>query len=210
MVTVPNATPERALPALVAPSRAVRHDVDHTLSLLVPHIEPGDSVLDIGCGSSYVTAAIAERNADTWGVDIVDTRLAPLANFALYDGLTIDFPDRRFDVVVLAFVLHHVPNELKAKLVGEARRVCRRSVLVLEDTPRTAFDRFFSQRHGEKFRKSIGSTADFGFYTQTEWEAFFDREQLDVVDSQRLGRFCRDWFQPYARSFFVTRIRKAG
>jgi len=186
-------------------SRAVQHDVDHTLSLLLPHIGSTDAVLDIGCGEAYVTAGIARRAPDTWGADIVDLRKAHVPNFVSYDGVTLDLPDRRFDVVVLAFVLHHVPNELKPKLVAEARRVCRRTLLVIEDTPRTAFDRWTSNRHGETYRKKIGSTAGFGFYTQTEWEQFFAGNGFEVLESRRLSRFCRDPFQPYARSFFVTR-----
>ncbi len=195
-------------PEIVAPSRAVRRDTRHTLSLLEPSLEAGDSVLDVGCGAAYVSAEIAQRHPDTWGVDIVDDRKAALPNFALYDGKTIEFPDQRFDVVIFAFVLHHVPNELKPRLVGEARRVCKRALLVVEDTPRTAIDRYFSNRHGETFRKKIGSTADFGFYTQGEWEQFFDREGLEVVESRRLSRFCRDWMQPYARSYFVTKPKR--
>jgi ubiquinone/menaquinone biosynthesis C-methylase UbiE len=188
---------------VVKPSPAVRRDTDHTVSLLAPHLRPGDSVLDVGCGAGHVTAAIAARGHDAWGIDIVDCRRADVANFTLYDGRTIGFPDRRFDAVVLAFVLHHVPNELKPVLVAEARRVCRRVVLVAEDTPRTAVDRWFSNRHGEKFRRSIGSTVGFGFYTQAEWDAFFTREGFAVVESTRLSRLCRDWLQPYARSFFA-------
>lgn len=201
------AHPEAAstAPQIVAPSRAVQRDTRHTLSLIEPQLRPGDSVLDVGCGAAYVTGAIAEHRGDTWGVDIVDDRRAPLANFALYDGRKLDFPDRRFDVVIFAFVLHHVPDELKSVLVGEARRVCKRAVLIVEDTPRTAIDRYFSNRHGETFRKKIGSTADFGFYTQGEWEQFFARERLEVVESRRLSRLCRDWLQPYARSFFVVK-----
>jgi ubiquinone/menaquinone biosynthesis C-methylase UbiE len=188
-------------------SRAVQHDVDHSLGLLLPHIASSDAVLDIGCGEAYVTAGIARRAPDTWGVDIVDLRRAPVPNFATYDGVTLALPDRRFDVVVLAFVLHHVPNELKPKLVGEARRVCRRTILVIEDTPRNGFDRWTSNRHGESYRKKIGSTAGFGFYSQSEWEQFFEREQLEVCESRRLSRLCRDPLQPYARSFFVLRPR---
>jgi len=193
------------LVVVVKLSRAVQRDVDQSLSLLLPHIASTDSVLDIGCGEAYVTAGIARRARDTWGADIVDLRRAPVPHFQQYDGVTLDLPDRRFDVVVLSFVLHHVPNELKPALVGEARRVCRRTLLVIEDTPRNAFDRWTSNRHGESYRKKIGSTASFGFYSQPEWEQFFAREHFDVCESRTLSRLCRDPFQPYARSFFVLR-----
>jgi SAM-dependent methyltransferase len=186
-------------------SRPAARDVNHTLDLLLPHIASTDSVLDIGCGEAYVTAGIARRTRDTWGADIVDLRRAHVPHFMPYDGVTLDLPDRRFDVVVLAFVLHHVPNELKPRLIAEARRVCRRTLLVIEDTPRNAFDRWTSNRHGESYRKKIGSTAGFGFYSQDEWERFFAREQLEVCESRRLSRMCRDPLQPYARSFFVLR-----
>ncbi|HTR55726.1 MAG TPA: class I SAM-dependent methyltransferase [Kofleriaceae bacterium] len=195
-----------AVPAWRELSRPVRHDMRHTLGLVAPHVRAGDSVLDVGCGCGYVTAAIAATHPDTWGIDIVDARRAELANFALYDGHTLAFPDRRFDVVVLAFVLHHVPNEIKPQLVAEARRVCRRTIVVIEDTPRNAIDRYFNRRHGEKFRRSIGSTADYGFYSQPEWERFFATQGLAVTASEPLSRFCRDWKQPYARSCFVLEV----
>ncbi|HUJ61587.1 MAG TPA: class I SAM-dependent methyltransferase [Kofleriaceae bacterium] len=187
-----------------APGRAVRHDTEHTIGLVAPYLRDGDAVLDIGCGPAHVTAGIAARGHDAWGVDIVDVRESELASFALYDGTTLDFPARRFDVVLLAFVLHHVPNELKPVLIGEACRVCRRVVLIVEDTPRNAIDRLFSHRHGVRYRKKIGSTAAFGFYSQSEWEALFAREQLAVVESRALSRLCRDWKQPFARSFFAV------
>ena len=186
-------------------SRSVQRDVDHTLSLLLPHIASTDSVLDIGCGEAYVTAGLARRAPDTWGADIVDLRRAHVPHFVAYDGLRLDLPDDRFDVVALSFVLQHVPNELKPTLIAEARRVCRRTLLVIEDRPRTAFDRWTSNRHGESYRKKINSTASFGFYTQREWEQFFAREGFEVLESRRLSRLCRDPFQPYARSFFVLR-----
>jgi len=186
-------------------SRAVLRDVNHTLGLLLPHIASTDSVLDIGCGEAYVTAGLARRARDTWGADIVDLRKAHVPHFVAYDGVTLELPDQRFDVVVLSFVLHHVPNELKPKLVAEARRVCRRTLLVIEDTPRNAFDRWTSNRHGETYRKKINSTAGFGFYSQSEWEQFWVQEKFEICESRRLSRLCRDPLQPYARSFFVLR-----
>ena len=187
----------------VPPSRAVRRDTAHTVSLVAPHVQPGDAILDVGCGAGHVTAALAAGHPDTWGIDIVDARAAAMPNFARYDGRTIDFPDGRFDVVVLAFVLHHVPNDVKPVLLGEARRVCRRAVVVVEDTPRNAVDRLFNRRHGEKFRRSIGSTAAYGFYDQASWERVFAGIGFRVAVSRPLSRLCRDWLQPYARSVFV-------
>ena len=111
------------------------------------------------------------------------------------------------DPTVRAFVAESIrgTDAFLTRLIAEARRVCRRTLLVIEDTPRNAFDRWTSNRHGESYRKKIGSTAGFGFYSQDEWERFFAREQLEVCESRRLSRMCRDPLQPYARSFFVLR-----
>ena len=79
--------------------------------------------------------------------------------FSLYDGVNLPFPDGRFDVAMLSFVLHHVPNERKVVLLREALRVARQTVFILEDTPTTAFDRFVSRRHGEAYRREIASDA---------------------------------------------------
>jgi hypothetical protein len=105
--------------------------------------------------------------------------------------------------VLLTFVLHHVPNDKKVPLVREARRVTRRSVIVLEDTPRNAIDWWACNIHGRSHRKRIGSTADFGFYPQDVWEKFFADHGLTVRSSERCPRFSRDVIRPWARTAFV-------
>jgi len=110
-----------------------------------------------------VGVELARRGAgEVVGVDVVDVRETRALPFALYDGLTLPFPDGRFDLAILTFVLHHVPNDRKPALLREALRVARRRVVILEDTPTTAFDRFVSNRHGEAYRRKIGSDAPFG------------------------------------------------
>ncbi len=185
-------------------SRAARKEALHTLSLLAPHVRDDDTVLDVGCGSAYVIWQLARRHrGELFAVDIVDCRRKPTPHFALYDGVTLPFPDDSCDVVMLNFVLHHIPNAIKPDVLAEVRRVARRSVFVLEDTPRNFIDRYYNRRHGEAFRRSIGSKADFGFYSQREWEAVFRANGLSVAHSQRLGRLSRDVQQPFARSCFV-------
>ena len=96
-------------------SRTVKKETLHTVSLLAPHLEPGASVLDIGCGEGYVLDELAARGVT--GVR-ASTSSTSARNkdypFRLYDGETLPFPDRSFDLVVLSFVLHHVPNEREA------------------------------------------------------------------------------------------------
>lgn len=100
-------------------------------------------------------------------------------------------------------MLHHVPNELKPALLREARRVARRRVFLLEDTPRTPIDRLAGWMHGRRHRRQIGSTADFGFYTQRQWEALCPEHGLAVERSTRVPRFERLWWRPWARTAIV-------
>jgi ubiquinone/menaquinone biosynthesis C-methylase UbiE len=174
----------------------------HTLGCVRPTLQPGWSVLDVGCGSGHVLAELASDHG-VMGLDIVDCRETDLPEFQLYDGVHLPCADASHDVVLLTFVLHHVPNERKPALVSEARRVARRHVLVLEDTPRTFLDRWVCAAHGRAFRRKIGSSAAFGFYGQRQWESFFAAQGMRVARSVALPRFERDWKRPWARSLFV-------
>lgn len=197
----------RALPsspgAIAYPEPNTRLATEHTLSFVRPLLQPGFSVLDVGCGSGYVLAELAAEHAVT-GIDIVDSRPADLPpfDFARYDGVHLPFPDRSFDVVLLVFVLHHVPNALKPQLFDEVRRVARRHIVVIEDTPRTPIDWLAAWLHGRKHRREIGSDADFGFYTQRRWEQFFAERGVLVTRSYRVPRLARIWWRPWARCAF--------
>src|SRR5260221_11461803 len=93
-------------------SSTVRKETRHTVSLVLPHLERGMSVHDVGCGEGYVAEELAERGAvDVQGVDFMDVRRVHALPFTLYDGVLLPFADQRFDLVMLNFVLHHVPND---------------------------------------------------------------------------------------------------
>jgi SAM-dependent methyltransferase len=179
------------------------HVTAHTLSYLRPALEPSWSVLDVGCGEGWVCAELALEGREVAGVDIVDVRKAEVASFRLWNGECLPYPDESFDVVALVFVLHHVPNSLKPALLREARRVARQRVFILEDTPRTPLDWLAGWMHGHRHRRQIGSTADFGFYTQRAWEKLCPEHGLAVGRSTRVPRFERLWWRPWARSAFV-------
>lgn len=189
------------------PSRTVAKETLHTVSLIEPHLRGCQSVLDVGCGAGYVAAELGRRfDGEVWTVDIADFRATPTTNFSVFDGVRLPFPDRRFDLVVFSFVLHHVPDLLKPLLLAEARRVSRRQIFVLEDTPITLLDRLASWRHGCSFRRKIGSREGFGFLDADGWLRLFGLLDLRLVYRRRLSRWCRSMAQPFARSVFVVEV----
>ena len=96
------------------------------------HLDPGDAVLDVGCGSLLVAQQIMTHAAvRVIGLETLNYRSHPLP-LVLYDGERAPFRDRAFDVVLLAFVLHHC-DDGGLVVLQEARRLARKRILVLED-----------------------------------------------------------------------------
>jgi SAM-dependent methyltransferase len=192
------------------PSRVVEKETRHTLSLLEPQLSGCGSFLDVGCGAGYVARDLAGHfPGEIATVDFRDCRAAETPGFTTFDGIHLPFADDRFDLVALSFVLHHVPDVLKPLLLAEARRVARRRIFVLEDTPVSLLDRLVSWRHGRRFRRKIGSRADFGFLTADGWVRLFELLELRPTEVRTLSRWCRSYSQPFARTAFVIDVIKA-
>jgi SAM-dependent methyltransferase len=189
------------------PSPTIAHETEHTVSLILPHLAGIGSLLDVGCGSGWVAARLEERSALAIStVDIGDIRAVSTPDFHVFDGVRLPFPDKSIDAVLFSFVLHHVPDELKPILLAEAKRVCRKRILVIEDTPTTWFDRWASQRHGESFRRRIRSHERFGFLDRDQWIRLFSLLGLHATRADKLSRWCRSIWQPFARTAFVLEV----
>ena len=105
---------------------------------LAPWIEPGQDFLDLGSGTGLVArrlARVTRANATACDVHEFDNRIE-LPYLRQTDPLKVPAEDGSFDVVVMCFVLHHIPSwDDQLKVAAEAMRVARTRVLVLEDTP---------------------------------------------------------------------------
>ena len=100
---------------------------------LADYLNRGDSVLDVGCGTGYLSERVEEMyGVRPCGVDVRDFREAPIP-FRRFDGTSIPFPDKSFDHVVLSEVLHHSHDPMA--LLTECCRVARRSIILFEDMP---------------------------------------------------------------------------
>jgi SAM-dependent methyltransferase len=110
--------------------------VENSAGYLIPHLEPGARVLDVGCGPGTITVGLASRVGDghVVGIDaapgIVAEARAEAARkgqrnvtFEAGDVCDLRFGDRTFDVVHAHQVLQHLADPVRALV--EMRRVCR-------------------------------------------------------------------------------------
>ena len=101
-------------------------------------IKPGESVLEIGCGTGTLTLAAKERAGPTGsvaGIDLAPGMVARAQKKAARNGAdvsfqegsiaAIPFADNRFDVVMCSFMIFHMPEDVQRKGIAEIARVLK-------------------------------------------------------------------------------------
>ena len=119
--------------ATLGRERALRHMIAD-----LARLQPGETVLDVGCGTGTMALGAKQRVADTgrvFGIDPSAHMIARACRKAARRGLTIDFqvdvieqlafPDRSFDVVLSTLMMHHLPDDLKRRGLAEIARVLK-------------------------------------------------------------------------------------
>ncbi|BDZ43069.1 hypothetical protein GCM10025865_23680 [Paraoerskovia sediminicola] len=114
---------------------------ENSATFLLPHLAPGTTVLDVGCGPGTLTADLASRVAPATviGVDASEKALASARENATAKGVDnvefrqanayeLPFDDGSFDVVFAHQVLQHLSDPIAA--LREMRRVTRPGGLV--------------------------------------------------------------------------------
>lgn len=109
---------------------------ENSAGYLLPHLEPGMSLLDVGCGPGTITIDLAARVApgEVIGIDpsadvIVTAREAKTASgqtnvaFDVGNAYELGFADHTFDVVHAHQVLQHVTDPVA--VLAEMKRVAR-------------------------------------------------------------------------------------
>ncbi|GAA2985650.1 class I SAM-dependent methyltransferase [Streptosporangium longisporum] len=96
---------------------------------------PGDRVLDVGCGTGYLTrilAPVVGPSGQVTGVDLSAPMIGRArrdapgnCSYRVGEGQALDLPDAGFDVVVSSLALHHIPATERGAAVREMFRVLR-------------------------------------------------------------------------------------
>jgi SAM-dependent methyltransferase len=109
---------------------------ENSAAYLLPHLRPGGTLLDVGCGPGTITADLAavvdpgtvtavEISEEALGAARAEASARGQRNieFRAGDVYALDFPDGTFDVVHAHQVLQHLADPVAA--LAEMRRVCR-------------------------------------------------------------------------------------
>jgi ubiquinone/menaquinone biosynthesis C-methylase UbiE len=145
-------------------------------------LEPGEIVLDLGCGS-LVVAAEVQRRAEVRiiGLETGNYRKRPLP-MIIGAGQSAPFRARSFDTVLIGFVLHHCPDGGIAVL-REAGRLARKKILLLEDR----YDHLLEQvvaRLADKFLNRLENPnvpVPYRFRSSEEWKELFRELDLELL-----------------------------
>jgi SAM-dependent methyltransferase len=123
--------------------------VENSAAYLLPHLRPGDSLLDVGAGAGTITADFArlvdrvtatELDDDALGLARTVARERAIDNieFTVADVHALPFADDSFDVVHAHQVLQHVADPVQA--LREMARVARPGgVVAVRDSDYSAF-----------------------------------------------------------------------
>lgn len=101
-------------------------------------LEPGQSVLDIGCGTGSLAIAAKRRVGPFGSVHGIDASPEMIArarkkarkagvDVTFTDGVVegLPFPDEHFDAVLSTLMLHHLPRAAREQCVREIRTVLK-------------------------------------------------------------------------------------
>jgi ubiquinone/menaquinone biosynthesis C-methylase UbiE len=102
------------------------------------YLQPGDTVLDVGCGTGALALEVQQRVGSTgqvFGIDPGRQQITRARTKAARRRLPIkflvgvierlDFPDQRFDAVLSTIMFHHLPGDLKRQGLTEIARVLK-------------------------------------------------------------------------------------
>jgi ubiquinone/menaquinone biosynthesis C-methylase UbiE len=152
---------------------------------VAPHLARGQSMLDLGAGTGYISRWLRDRTGvDPTLTDVVSyhNREKSMPFVTLEDPFSVPVDDGSFDVVMLLFVFHHIDSpDDQVRLLDEAVRIAKQRIVVLEDTPETGVDLAFNKAWDWVLNRRHRVPCPFTFRRAHEWLELFKGRDLSIA-----------------------------
>lgn len=159
-------------------------------------LQPGEAVLDVGCGTGTLALAVARKvgvGGHVAGIDPGGAQIARAQDKMARSRVAVDFqvgvieripfPEQTFDVVFSTLMMHHLPTPLKRQGLAEIVRVLKPGGrLVIADFKHK------QERAGRAARFHAGGSRIQSLATLLE-ETGFDQFLTEEVGATRFSAF---------------------
>jgi tRNA (uracil-5-)-methyltransferase TRM9 len=183
------------------------------LEFLKEHVEPNQSVLDIGCGNGRLLNLFPDMPISYTGIDSSD-ELVKIARkvhgdkgtFLHGNAIALPFKGNSFDVVFSIAVIHHIPSkEFRGQFIAEANRVLKPGGKLIITTWNIRQWSFFKVHFFHTLKKIVGlSKLDFGdvvisfgkkknqryvhAFTKQEFTSLVKKHSFKILSSRNIKR----------------------
>jgi SAM-dependent methyltransferase len=131
-------------------------------------------IIDVGSGDGYLGAVLQTFRPNTTVVGVETHRrelTRPGFEPVLYDGRSIPFGDRAFDVAIVTNVLHHADDQLA--VLAETCRVTRSRVIVKDHLARHFLDRWKIALLDIAGNRRFGADTHGDYLDRAQWGQMF-------------------------------------
>ncbi len=152
----------------------------YKLGLLTPYLKRHDHILDIGSGNCGLVKLLIDHNYKIAPIDIINKSVFPDIQPMLYDGLSFNQLDTKYDMAMMITVLHHIANP---RNTIEQALAHTDHLLIMED--------IYEHPLEKKLLFFVDSLVNWEWRTHphtnktdSEWQALFQELNLEITRIQ--------------------------
>lgn len=174
--------------------------------LLISHIKPEMKVLEIGCGTGYLTKKLAETGANIYAIDVsFDLLKIARSNtksrhvkFFIANACKVCFGNNYFDSVVGSSVLHHLDVDLA---FPEFYRVLKPGGSIYFTEPNMLNPHIFLEKNIPYFKKILGDSPDETAFYRWDLQKKIELKNFNAVKIEPFD-FLHPWIPKVFIAFF--------
>jgi len=159
----------------------------HIRKIIKKYVQPGMTVLELGCGTGITSQDILKRRASVVGIDLSDNNIrcarqfVPNGAFQAHDALTLDL-NQTFDIITMFDFMEHIPRTHHTTLFEVIKKHSHPSSLILINIPNHEATKYFRQHQPEIMQVVDEEVTldDFVSLCKTAGFAIFKFERHDI------------------------------